>query len=159
MSNPPQDRHFIFYQMLLHTHTKLSHDAFTPSHTESWSEGKHIFIETKRWTLRKITESALPSHSSELCQWSSERTPVPSTCQSKQTETCQHRPTHTCYDFAEMILRCSSPLHALFDHSKVSVSDHFTHLVLLVDDGGRNGPITVHCEETEDLYVTNQISF
>lgn len=57
MSNPPQDRHFIFYQMLLHTHTKLSHDAFTPSHTESWSEGKHIFIETKWWTLRKITQN------------------------------------------------------------------------------------------------------
>lgn len=39
-----------------------------------------------------------------------------------------------------------SPLHTLFHHSKVSISDHFADLVLLIDDGGGNWPITVYCE-------------
>lgn len=38
-------------------------------------------------------ESVLPSHSSELCQWSSERTPVPSTCQSKHNRNMNINPS------------------------------------------------------------------
>lgn len=36
------------------------------------------------------------------------------------------------------------PLHTLLHHSKVSVSDHFSDLVLLVDGGGRDGPVSIH---------------
>lgn len=45
-------------------------------------------------------------------------------------------------------LSCSSPLHALLDHSEVPVPDDFADLVLLVDEGGGDGAIAVHCEET-----------
>lgn len=36
------------------------------------------------------------------------------------------------------------PLHTLLHHSEVSVSDHFSYFVFLVDDGGRNGSVSVH---------------
>lgn len=39
------------------------------------------------------------------------------------------------------------PLHTLLHHRKVSISDHFTDFVLLVDQGGRNWSIAVHCEK------------
>lgn len=41
---------------------------------------------------------------------------------------------------------CYSPLHTLLHHSKVSISNHFSNLVLVVDDGGWNGPIPIYCE-------------
>lgn len=43
---------------------------------------------------------------------------------------------------------CCSPLHTLLHHSKVSISDHFSNLVLFVDDGGRDGSIPIDCEVT-----------
>lgn len=45
-------------------------------------------------------------------------------------------------------LSCTSPLHTLLDHSEVAVPDDFADLVLLVDEGGGNGAIAVHWEET-----------
>lgn len=44
--------------------------------------------------------------------------------------------------------RANSPLHTLLDHSEVAVPDDFADLVLLVDEGGGNGAIAVHWEET-----------
>lgn len=51
---------------------------------------------------------------------------------------------------------CYLPFHALLHHSKVSVSDHLSNLVLLVDGGGRNCSIAVHCEkETFQMSLTS----
>lgn len=50
-----------------------------------------------------------------------------------------------------MSFSCSSPLHALLDHSEVAVPDDFADLVLLADEGGGDGATAVHCEETGGL--------
>lgn len=50
-----------------------------------------------------------------------------------------------------MLFSYSPPLHALLHHSEVAVPDDFADLVLLVDEGGGDGAVAVHCKETGGL--------